>query len=209
MLRSIQRSSALSRLSSLPKVLDTQPCTSSSAHYRYTGIPTDTSTWSLNPIPCTLKYEASYPEFMCQQARWKRKDGSRYAEKTTKTTKKQRKKYHRQLRDIQAEKEKHGKPGSRAGVRREWERQQEQALRNRRLPVDNSIFDQYDRADALLDDLMGNTPQAVPAPEPVYLGHQQERLFQQVTRKMELSSKNLTDLTTNNHESTKIGRAHV
>jgi hypothetical protein len=126
-----------------------------------------------------------------QQVRWKRKDGNKWhnGEQQRRPNKKQRKKYHRHLQTIQAEQDKHGKPGQKAGPRREWNQAARDELLNNndnttvdpRLSNDNS----YTMGDALLDDLMGNTVQAAPTPEPAYLGHKHRQYFNAVADHMD------------------------
>lgn len=120
------------------------------------------------------------------QARWKRKDGNKWHGKERTPTKKQRKKYHRHLQTIQAEKERHGKPGSKAGRRREWSQATKNDLLNDDQDKEDKLLsDEYNMGDALLDDLMGNTVQGQPTPEPVYLGHKHRTYFNAVADQME------------------------
>ena len=128
-----------------------------------------------------------------QQVRWKRKDGNRFHMQGRPPTKKQRKRHNRKLRDLQKEKDKHGKPGSKAGPRREWAESLYQDMVNPVQPATQEELEKYTFDDALLDDLIGNTSAATPTPEPVYLGHKFQKFQQLVsgklkayTRKMEL-----------------------
>lgn len=130
--------------------------------------------------------------------RWKRKDGNKWHGKERTPTKKQRKKFHRHLQTIQAEKEdKHGKPGSKAGPRREWNQAAREDLLNNnddedddgetlRLQSSSSNDDEYGMGDALLDDLIGNTVQAAADPQPApYTGHKHRKYFNAVADHMD------------------------
>lgn len=146
-----------------------------------------------------------------QQVRWKgRNDGNKYKERIP--TKKARKQYHRKLQKLQHEVEKHGKAGSKAGVRREWAQEMQNDLLDRANQVHQSITsgmngnnkalatvdddedddtnmddDDYGVSDALLDDLIGNTSYlgSSPTPEPIYLGHKQQQYYNVVVDKMD------------------------
>lgn len=129
------------------------------------------------------------------QVRWKRRDGNKAFDRPRKVTKKQRKAYSRQLAKEQAEKDKHGTPGSKAGIRREFSA----ALREQIVYPEHQEQDEldpleYDMGDALLDDLMGNTSDmsSTPTPEPVYLGHMHRRFHNRVADQMEEYLKNTT-----------------
>jgi len=114
-----------------------------------------------------------------QQRHMGRKDGNKAFFKTRGPTPKQRKKYHKRMRDTYQQKEgRHSKPGSKAGPRREYFRDQKEYLIDRalgKIPSESSPEElEYDFGDALIDDLLGNSAHlsASPTPKPVYLGHQ-------------------------------------
>eukprot|EP00977_Amphora_coffeiformis_P007371 scaffold1595_cov171-Amphora_coffeaeformis.AAC.12 len=120
-----------------------------------------------------------------QQVRWKRKDGARYHGQERPPTKKQRKRYNRQLQQKQQKEEHHGRPGSKAGTRREWADQWKEDVLN--PPPDPTLqeLEQYTIDDALLDDLVGNTSEAQPTPEPIYLGHKHRKFYSRVADQMD------------------------
>lgn len=121
-----------------------------------------------------------------QQVRWKRKDGNRYHMQERPPTKKQRKRYNRQHHQTQHHKvERHGTPGSKAGIRREWAQQWKDDILNPPPDVSLKELETYTVDDALLDDLIGNTSDAQPTPEPQYLGHKHRKYYNRVADQME------------------------
>jgi pentatricopeptide repeat protein len=91
------------------------------------------------------------------------------------------------LQSIQGEKEKHGKPGYKAGPRREWNQMAQNDLLNPDEDGDSDVLlsNEYGAGDALLDDLMGNTIAAADTPEPQYLGHKHRQYFNAVADHMD------------------------
>lgn len=120
-----------------------------------------------------------------QQVRWRRKDGNRFSVETRPPTKKQRKDYRRKVAKLQAEKNKHGVPGSKAGRRRQFQETLRQDLLNPLPPLEKL---EYDMSDAILDDVVGNTKylSAQPTPEPAYLGHRHKYFFNRVADMMDV-----------------------
>jgi pentatricopeptide repeat protein len=100
-------------------------------------------------------------------------------------TKKQRKRHNRQLKESRHNVDKHGEPGSKAGERREWVKQWKEDMLHpvQELPLEE--LEKYTIDDALLDDLMGNTKDAQPTPEPKYLGHLQHKFFNRIADQMD------------------------
>jgi len=132
------------------------------------------------------RYSTNYYYYSHQQVRWKRKDGNRHFTKPRPPTKKQRKHYHRNLQKLQAQHQRHGRPGSKAGERREWT----QSLIDDYLQDDDttrtdpSFSLEYGVEDALLDDLIGNTQALTsqPTPEPLYYGHLHQQYHEQLVQ---------------------------
>lgn len=125
-----------------------------------------------------------------QQVRWKRNDGNKASTKERAPTKKQYKAYNRKVQARQQETERHGRPGSKAGPRREWIEQTKQDLLASKRRKDENLPaapEEYDMDDALLDDLIGNTKyiSSQPTPKPVYLGHKERHYFHRVADQME------------------------
>jgi Pentatricopeptide repeat domain len=166
--------------------------------------------------------------FQYQQMRWKgRNDGNRYFAQPRKPTKKQRKKYHRLLQKQQIERDKHGKPGSKAGLRRQWEqREKQEFLESARNPSATSELAageenaSYGWDDALLDDVIGNVNRATPTPQPAYLGHkhrfyynavvdQMDDYFQSLHQQTHGAAAESTALTTTDPSSTRAVAAAV
>lgn len=168
-------------------------------HVRHDDVESDASYVSPDPT------KILYAPYNLQQIRWKgRNDGNRFLTKSRTPTKKARKNYHRNLQKIQSEQDKHGKPGSKAGPRREYQASMEENIReemedfNQRNELlasgisDVALLDdadsssEYDFSDALLDDLMGNTSEhgCTPTPEPVYLGHKYTHYYNKVVDQM-------------------------
>ena len=162
------------------------------------------------------KNDMSHPYF--QQVRWKgRNDGNRYSKTnmsgsgsgsttatnkytTRKSIKKQQKKYHRKLQQVQLQKYgRHNPPGSKATLKRQFiQRQQQDILASSSdptvVPLDaetvlqQSESQRYTSHDALLEDLMGNVHQMTPTPEPLYIAPhspQSQYYYNQVVDQME------------------------
>lgn len=112
-----------------------------------------------------------------QQVRWKRRDGNKAFSKVRPPTKKQRKAYNRKLQAQQEREKTHGRPGYKAGERREWIQTVKDDLMNsiNEKDEDPSLLE-YGVEDALLDDLVGNTKDlsSQSTPRPVFLGHRHE-----------------------------------
>lgn len=122
------------------------------------------------------------------QVRWKgRNDGNKFYGQDRAPTKKQRKKYHRHLQSVQQEKEKHGKPGYKAGPRREWNQMVKDEILNGDDGDTNNplLSEEYTMGDALLDDTIGNTIAAADTPEPAYFGHKHRKYFNAVADHMD------------------------
>ena len=130
-------------------------------------------TLSVFPRPCLT------PAYT---VRWKRKDGNKAFDRQRPPTRKQRKAYNRKLKAAESS---HGAPGSKAGPRREFLQTVKEDLLN---PKEDSDADptSYTQADALLDDLIGNTAQlsSQPTPQPVYLGHKAHKYYNRVADKV-------------------------
>lgn len=115
-----------------------------------------------------------------------RKDGNKSFFKTRGPTRKQRKKYHKRMRETCEQKEgRHSKPGSKAGLRREIARDEKEYLINSalgKLTTESPEELEYDFGDALIDDLLGNSAHltASPTPKPVYLGRQYDKHYSKV-----------------------------
>jgi len=112
-----------------------------------------------------------------RQVRWKRRDGNKAFSKVRPPTKKQRKAYNRKMQAKQTrDVDRHGRPNSKASLRREWI----ETAKGDLLNGDDSSEDddlsllEYGVEDALLDDLIGNTKElsSQPTPRPRYLGHE-------------------------------------
>lgn len=140
-----------------------------------------------------LKGNDNHP-FLYQQIRWKRRDGNKKSSLSSRPpTKKQRKVYRREKKELQGRLNKHSAPGSRAGPMREWQEKNRQEIlqfdREKIIQEEKDPeFLKYGMEDALLDDLMGNTKglTSQPTPEPAYLGHQQTFLYHQIQQDMAL-----------------------
>lgn len=140
-----------------------------------------------------------------QQVRWKRRDGNKAFSKERPPTKKQRKAYNRKLQALDQAKSKHGRPGSKAGERREFLQAYKEDLLNDE-PMDEKELLEYGMEDALLDDLMGNAKElgSQATPEPVYLGHRHDQLAARLRAQMDNlqqiqdSSGSSNELTVNN-----------
>lgn len=133
-----------------------------------------------------------------QQRHMGRKDGNKTFFKTRPPTKKQKKKYHKRMRDVHQEKVGiHSKPGSKAGPRREYIENEKNFLVTRAL---GKIPDQpspdeleYDFGDAMVEDLIGNSAHlsASPNPKPMYIGRQYDKHFSKVSGMMQEYHANL------------------
>lgn len=137
-----------------------------------------------------------------QQVRWKRKDGHKAFGRERPPTKAQRKRYNRSL---QAKESKHGVPGSKAGIRREWEAERREDIMN--PPPDLQLDDmEYGMGDAMLDDLMGNTAYltAQETPEPAYLGHLHKKFFSQAANRMQTYKDQLERLSDPNSDTSQL-----
>ena len=114
-----------------------------------------------------------------QQLRWKRKDGHRYHLAERKPTKKDRKEYNRRLKRIETKKETHGTPGSRAGIRREWEAMEKERLlqhaRDRKSGLEE-LPSEYGKEDLFLDSFMQGAVLSEPTPVPENLASK-EHIF--------------------------------
>ena len=141
-----------------------------------------------------------------QQLRWKRKDGNRYHLQERPPTKKQRKRYNRQLKQAHGEVDRHGKPGSKAGVRREWAKQWKQDILNPVPDIPMQELEKYTLDDALLDDLIGNTSEAQPTPEPVYLGHRHRKYYIRVADQMDEYRRKMELLTSGDKDKKSEGK---
>lgn len=121
--------------------------------------------------------------------RWRRKDGARFQNEKRRVTKKQRRKYNLRQKRIREEREKHNPPGSQAGPRREFIAREKQELLNygedKEEVMDMLKDPSYGETDALLDDLMGNSTEFLPTPEPHYLGHKHKKYFNRVADQMD------------------------
>jgi hypothetical protein len=134
------------------------------------------------------------------QVRFRRHDRSSAFTKPRPPTKKQRKAHNRNKKRIEEKAAKHNPPGSQAGPRRQRVRERWQELLNHgKEPspssevLDPSSEALYGYGDALLDDLMGNTSYltAQPTPEPVYLGHRHQKLYDKMANQMDRYRENV------------------
>lgn len=132
-----------------------------------------------------------------------RKDGNKAFFKVRPPTKKQRKRYNMRLKEQEEKVARHSKPGSKAGPRREFNRDEHEFLIERALGKNTNTLPpehlDYDFGNVLIDDLMGNSAHltSTPTPRPVYLGRQYEKHYAKVSEMMkeyrdhlQLSSKN-------------------
>ena len=127
-----------------------------------------------------------------QQRHMGRKDGNKTFFKTRPPTKKQKKKYHKRMRDVYQEKVGiHSKPGSKAGPRREYLNNEKNYLVGRalgKIPDEPSPDElEYNFGDAMVEDLIGNSAHlsASPNPKPMYIGRQYEKHFSKVSGMMQ------------------------
>lgn len=137
----------------------------------------------LDPI---TPWFVDHPRF--QQVRWKRRDGNKASSKVRPPTKKQRKAYNRKLQALQERENAHGRPGYKAGERREWIQSVKDDLLDSidEKDDDDPSLLEYGVEDALLDDLMGNTKElsSQPTPRPVYLGHRHDMYDARLRKRM-------------------------
>lgn len=128
-----------------------------------------------------------------QQLRWKRRDGYTAFHKTKPMNRKKQKSRNRRKKELEWQQSgRHSVPGYRAGDRREWLAHRKEELirlsegRDKDEKENWDALD-YNYADALLDDLMGNTSHAsaAPTPKPRYLGHKHEKYYRIVSSQME------------------------
>lgn len=121
-----------------------------------------------------------------------RKDGNKAFFKTRPPTRKQKKKYHKRMRELHHEKVgRHSKPGSKAGPRREYIENEHQYLVGRakgEIPEGPPPeFLEYDFGNAIVDDLMGSSSflTSTPTPKPMYLGKSYDRHYSKVLTLMQ------------------------
>ncbi len=121
-----------------------------------------------------------------------RKDGNKAFNKVRPPTRKQKKKYHRRMREIQHHRVgRHSKPGSKAGPRREFLQNEFDFLVDSakgkipREPTPEEL--EYNFGDALVDDLIGNSSHlmSTPTPKPIYLGRQHGKHHNRVKQMMD------------------------
>ena len=127
------------------------------------------------------------------QIRLRRHDRASSKSAARRPTKKQKREYNRQKKHRAEMATKHNPPGSKAGPRRQWAREQWQRLVQNPAgstelmdPSSELTPGLYGFGDALLDDLIGNTSHltAQPTPKPLFLGHKHQELYTQVSRTM-------------------------
>lgn len=140
--------------------------------------------YNKNTFPRTLLQQ----QYQHQQVRFKRRDGNKAFTRERKPTKKQRKRHHRELQAKQEAAEKRSPPGSKARGRKEYVQSVvDDYLKPRKDDDDANEEDEYDKHDALLEDIIGNTSflTSQPSPEPVYLGHKHEKFHLEAKKQME------------------------
>jgi pentatricopeptide repeat domain (PPR motif) len=119
-----------------------------------------------------------------------RKDGNKAFFKVRPPTRKQRKRYNMRLKEQEEKAAKHSKPGSKAGPRREFLRDEQEFLVDRALGKNTDKlppeFLDYDFGNVLVDDLIGNSAHLTssPNPKPLYLGWQYEKHYAKVSEMM-------------------------
>lgn len=119
-----------------------------------------------------------------------RKDGNKAFFKVRPPTRKQRKRYNMRLKEQEEKAAKHSKPGSKAGPRREFLRDEQEFLVDRALGKNTDKlppeFLDYDFGNVLVDDLIGNSAHLTssPNPKPLYLGRQYEKHYAKVSEMM-------------------------
>lgn len=121
-----------------------------------------------------------------------RKDGNKAFFKVRPPTRKQRKRYNMRLKEQEEKAAKHSKPGSKAGPRREFIRDEQEFLVDRALGKNTDKLPpehlDYDFGNVLIDDLMGNSAHLTssPNPRPLYLGRQYETHYAKVSEMMKV-----------------------
>ena len=131
-----------------------------------------------------------HPYLQHQQLRYRRHDRASAFSKPRPKTKKQRKKFNRKMKKIQAKQEKQKPPGYRAGPLRQIEKERWQQLLDHGKGKDQVLpatEEQYGLDDYLVEELITNTAYLTsqPTPEPLYLGDKHEQLFKTVQHQME------------------------
>ena len=115
-----------------------------------------------------------FPQY--HQRRWMgRKDGLKAFYRVRPATKKQRKRRNERLKAHRLRLERHSRPGSKAGIRRQTESEMRRdVLENAEQSRYSKDELDYDFGDALVDDLVGNTSLTTPDPRPSAEGHRYE-----------------------------------
>ena len=101
-----------------------------------------------------------------QQVRWKRKDGHRFHGKLRVPSRKERKKRRRHLAKLDMAENKHGKPGSKAGPRRQAKQEYKDEFMKPYEPPSTEELEGYNMQEAMLDTLIGSTKDVIDTPIP-------------------------------------------
>ncbi len=129
---------------------------------------------------------------LSQQRHMGRKDGNKAFNRVRPPTRKQKKKYHKRMRENHHHKVgRHSKPGSRAGPRREFLQNEFDFLVDSamgKIPRESTPEElEYNFGDALVDDLIGNSSHlmSTPTPKPIYLGRQHGKHHNRIKKMMD------------------------
>ena len=152
------------------------------SHYQLDAAPTGSSE------AFNLSNEKLY--ILDQQRHMGRRDGNTSFNKERKPNRKKKKQYHKRMRELYHHKVgRHSAPGSKAVLRRQIAEDEQRTLIDEALGKVDEDVDQveYNFADAIVDDLLGNSSflSATPTPRPVFIGKQYDKHFTQVSGMME------------------------